>query len=418
MDLLTILLASPLVLLACWHLSLVIFSTTQRVFDERQVRRANAQIMRERIAAAEAIRAHNDQIRLGWGGFRKFVIDKKEEEAQDTCSFYLRPHDGLTLPGFKPGQFLTFRLPIPGQKKAVVRCYSLSDCPRPNYYRVTIKRFLARDGYRGVVSNFFHDSLQEGDIVDVKAPSGNFWMDPNARKPAVMLAGGVGITPMISMMRSIADAKSGREAWLFYGVRNRKEHFRPAYIRRLVEQNENLHAVICYSDPDAADDNSYCDEAGRVSVEVLQKYLPSNNYAFFMCGPPPMMSGMNDQLIDWGVPEESIHAEAFGPASVKSKVKSDTPPEPTIAPANAIKVTFAKSNKVVDWTGAQANLLELAEAHDVAIESGCCAGNCGSCEVALKGGDVDYAEAPGFEPEAGCCLACVARPKADLIIDA
>jgi len=142
----------------------------------------------------------------------------KVVEARDVCSFYLAPHDGKPLPRFLPGQYLTFQLRPPGQAKPIVRCYSLSDRPGvPERYRVTIKRVAAPPDKKeippGVASNYFHDHLQVGDILDVKAPAGQFVLDLQATTPVVFLAGGVGVTPLLSMINALAEARSSREVW-------------------------------------------------------------------------------------------------------------------------------------------------------------------------------------------------------------
>ena len=155
------------------------------------------------------------QVKLSWNGFRKFQIISKEQETKDITSFYLAPHDGKELPGFLPGQYLTFQITIPSQPNPVVRCYSLSDSPfHPDRYRVSIKKVPApRDNPTappGLISNYFHDSLKEDDIVDVKAPSGHFYLNMTRKTPVVLLAGGVGITPVLSMLNAITEMGSKR----------------------------------------------------------------------------------------------------------------------------------------------------------------------------------------------------------------
>ena len=134
--------------------------------------------------------------------------------------------DGLPLLPFKAGQFLTFELPIAGRK--VVRCYSLSDRPDAKRYRVTIKRMGSPadrpDLPPGIASNYFHDKVHEGDVLRVKAPAGAFFIDPDATVPAVFIAGGIGITPMMSMVSWALAEQPGRTLHLFYGVRHGGEH--------------------------------------------------------------------------------------------------------------------------------------------------------------------------------------------------
>ncbi len=163
-----------------------------------------------------------------WPGYRSFHVERKvpEDSAGQVCSFYLVPEDGKPLPPFLPGQFLTFQLDIPapaGGTQTVVRCYSLSDAPQPNRYRISVKRAPSPIGSAhppGASSNYFHDLVEVGSTLKVRAPGGHFHID-RSDAPVVLIGGGVGITPMLSMLNWCLTAQPGREVWLFYGVRNR-----------------------------------------------------------------------------------------------------------------------------------------------------------------------------------------------------
>jgi len=367
-------------------------------------------------------RIERERSELSWNGFRKFEIQAKEIEAEGVCSFYLHPHDGKDLPPFEPGQFLTFNLPIPSEPKPVVRCYSLSDSPNhPDYYRVSIKRVPPpRDQPElppGRSSNYFHDQLSVGDIVDVKAPSGHFYLDRSAHSPVVLIGGGVGLTPVLSMLNDIAESGSKRETHFFYGVVNGGDHAFPEHLNEITKANENIHLHVCYSNPGEGDvEGEHFQHAGRVSVDLFKEILDSNNYDFYLCGPPPMMNSLVGDLEAWGVPEQNIHFEAFGPASVKKTVEA---PKDGAAPAVSFNVTFAKSNKKLTWSTDSGSILEFAEDNGIAnINSGCRAGNCGSCLTAVKEGDVDYLNDPGSPPDDGSCHACITVPKSDVVIDA
>ena len=354
-----------------------------------------------------------------WSGIRKFSVIKKVPETSDATSFYLAPHDKKPLPPFKPGQYRTFELDIPNQKKKTIRCYSLSDAILPDYYRVTIKRCPPSkpEHAAGLASNFFHDSIHEGAILDVKAPGGHFFLDTNKQSPVVLISGGVGITPCLSMMNEIIQNGSRREIWWFYGVRHGAEHIMKAHVAAMAAKYSNINLHVCYSNP-TEDDKLGVDyqHHGRVGVDLFKKVLPSNNFDYYMCGPGPMMESVVKGLAEWGVPDDKVHYEAFGPASVKKAA----PVAAVAAEAGAkpVMVTFAKSGKSVAWNPEAGNLLAFAESQGVAIASGCCAGQCGTCVTAIRSGEVTYAQAPGSKPEPGSCLACVAAPKGDLVLDA
>ncbi|TXT37201.1 MAG: oxidoreductase FAD/NAD(P)-binding domain-containing protein [Comamonadaceae bacterium] len=171
-----------------------------------------------------------DRPARAWDGLRTFTVARKTMESVDQaiCSFELKPQDGQALPAFLPGQFLTFHLDIPGpdhSTEPVVRCYSLSDAPHSTHYRVSIKRALAPQNSTlppGRSSNYFHDHVREGSLLQVRAPGGHFYLD-RSDAPVVLIGGGVGITPMLSMLNWCLAEQPGREIWLFYGIRHGKE---------------------------------------------------------------------------------------------------------------------------------------------------------------------------------------------------
>jgi len=376
-----------------------------------------AQLHETKLRCREA-----EQAQLGWNGLRKFSVARKITECDDVAAFYLKPHDGRPLPAFKPGQYLTFQLDLPGRDKPIVRCYSLSESPhQKDYFRVTIKREKPPsdkpDVPPGAGSNFFHDGVKEGDILNVKAPTGHFFLDMTKTNPVVLIAGGVGVTPMLSMANAIAASGSKREAYFFFGVRNRREHIHKVELEKLAAENENIHLHVCYSKPGEKEikGQDYHHE-GRVGIELLKEVLPSNNFEYYLCGNGAFMKSITDGLEAWGVPEKDVHFEAFGPATVKKKTVAPTFAETTHL--QKLNVTFARSNKTFRWEPESENILEFARAHGVKIDSGCCAGGCGSCAVAIKFGGVHYLKKPDAEPEAGTCFACVCRPETDLVLDA
>jgi len=349
-----------------------------------------------------------------WDGYRKFRVIKKVRETESISSFYLVPNDDKPLPTFCPGQYLTFQLKMPEQAKPAVRCYSLSDSPRPDQFRVTIKRMMPPkdnpDAPPGLGSNFFHDSLNENSIVDVKTPGGHFFLDMKKNKPVVLLAGGVGITPVLSMLNAIVALGIKRETWFFLGVPNKKEHVMQEHLETVANENENVRLHVCYSRPGETDvEGQDYHHKERVSVKLLERLLPSNNYDYFICAPPVMIKELREDLAAWGVPKDKIHFEAFGSQTVK---------ECNIQEVPAVDITFAKSGKTIPWDPKMNSLLDFAEANGITMDSGCRGGNCGSCLTAVTKGSVNYISEPGSEPEAGSCLACISVPKEELTLDA
>jgi ferredoxin-NADP reductase len=415
-------LGSVLVGLLILYAATLWLGTLQRLNFQRQQRSLERERLRFAIKAAKIQCKEAEQIKDVWSGYRKFQVVKKERECDGVESFYLAAHDGRALPPFKPGQYLTFQLNVPGADKPVVRCYSLSDSPvRKDYYRVTIKNVCAApdqpESKPGVASCHFCDRIQMGEILDVKAPNGHFFLDMSEESPVVLISGGVGITPMLSMLNAVIESGSKREVWFFHGARSSADHIQKAHVEKAAAEHDNVRLHICYSRPEPADvlGRDY-QHAGRLTIDLLKQVLPSNNYDYFLCGPGPMMTGVTDGLAAWGVPKKSVHFEAFGPATVKEKTPMPTASETSML--KRLRVTFGRSNKTVQWNPESSSLLDFAEANGIRIESGCRAGSCGSCLVAVKSGEVDYVVPPEALPEDRSCLTCICKPKGDLVLDA
>ena len=365
-----------------------------------------------------------------WPGWREFRVARRafEDRAQTQCSFYLEPVDGSTLAPFRSGQFLTFSLqvaddatPQAGASRVITRCYSLSDRPDPKHYRVTIKRVPPPadrpDVPPGASSNHFHDHVQEGDVLRVKAPAGHFFIDADADVPVVLTAGGIGITPMMSMLRWCLAEQPARTVHLFYGVRNGGEHAFKELLEELAAQHRNVHLNVAYSRPEAGDlvGRDY-QHAGRVDLDLLRRILPHGRHQFYVCGPPALMEGLVPALAQWGVPRADLHFEAFGPASVR--LPGDELDAAAASLVEPMEVKFSRSGRTLVWDGQDANLLDFAERHGVSVESGCRAGGCGTCETTLVSGTVDYPSAPDHDVVQGRCLLCVGKPGSALVLEA
>lgn len=414
-------------LLGLYLLNLLVGSFREQTSMARHYDEQRA-LFRARAESLQKVRAEEiEKTQNTWSGFRKFEVDRKIFECDDCHSIYLRPHDGRPLPPFEPGQFLTFKFKVPDQPSDVIRCYSLSDAPSSektprDYYRITVKKVAPPrrnpEYPPGVSSTFVNEMLNEGDIIDVRAPGGGFYLQRQHKRPVVLIGGGVGITPVLSMLNYIVENEPDRETWFFLGVPNKKGHMMYDYLKQLREENPQINMHICYSDPGEGEvqDEDY-DHHARVSVDLFKKVLPSNNFEYYFCGPPPMMSSLDADLRAWGVPDADIHSEAFGPASVK-KPKPAEPKADGAPAAAAIPIIFAKAGKTLDWTPAAGTILDFAEANGVDIAAGCRAGSCGTCLTAVLEGEVSYENPPDSPIENGSCLACVGTPKGPIKIDA
>jgi ferredoxin-NADP reductase len=405
--------AGLIALAVVWGLRGLWWSIRRQQQEARQ-RAIELTRLAEELAAARETRQKRALEAAPWNGFRQLVVRKRVEESAHICSFHLAAHDGKPLPAFKPGQYLTFRLPGSGREGGqLVRCYSLSDHPHQPHYRVTIKRVLPVPGATagGLGSTLFHSQIKENDVLEVRAPSGKFCLDPQDVTPVVLIGGGIGLTPVYSMLATLVHQKSRRPVWFYYGVRHGREHLFKAELAAIAREHPHVRLRICYSQPDASDrlGEDY-HVAGRITPELLRSELPSSDFSFYYCGPGAMMTALTTGLKAWGVPDMRLHFEAFGPLSVK---RAD--------PAGAMvryQVTFRKTGTARPWDASCGTLLDLAEQAGVAIASGCRTGNCGTCLLTMHEGAVNYVQTPGTPPEPQTCLACIAQPRGDVVLDA
>lgn len=358
---------------------------------------------------------------LAWPGWREFRVVRREFEdpGHSQCSFYLEPLDGSPLPPFLPGQFLTFAVATgDGQGSPLVRCYSLSEPPNPKHYRITVKRAMAPARQpelpAGKVSNHLHDVVQPGDVLQVKAPAGRFVLDPARDMPVVLLAGGIGITPLLCMLRWCLAEQPGRSVHLYYGVRSAQERAFGELLAELERTHPAFHLHVVCSSP--ASDDRDCRHVGYIDVPLLRQTLPAGRHQFYVCGPTPMMESLVPALADWGVPLSDIHFEAFGPASIHLGPAEGT--DDQAAAGVHFEVAFRRSGRTLVWDGRDASLLDFAERHGISVDSGCRSGSCGSCETALIEGTVGYAHTPDHPIAAGRCLLCVGTPRSRLVLDA
>ena len=387
-------------------------------------------VWRRRAAAARTPQLDEAEVRVpsagAWSGWRDFRVVRRnfEDAAQSQCSFQLQPFDGAPLPAFKPGQYLTFSLQVgggAGAERGLTRCYSLSDRPGAESYRITIKRMPAPAGrpdlQPGASSSHFHDRVQEGDVLKVKAPSGHFFIDPDASVPAVFVAGGIGVTPMISMLRWCVAEQPARVVYLYYGVRSSADHAFKQTLEALAESHPAFKLNMVYSRPrpDDVQGRDY-QHVGHIDLDLLRSSLPHGRHQFYVCGPPAMMQSLVPALREWGVQDDDIHFEAFGPASVRPAGPARN--EPSDAPSTSLEVRLNRSGRTLVWDGRDANLLDFAERHGVAVDSGCRSGSCGTCETKLVSGEVHYADKPDCDIAPGHCLLCVGKPRSALVLEA
>ncbi|TCZ78261.1 NO-inducible flavohemoprotein [Paenibacillus albiflavus] len=252
----------------------------------------------------------------GWSGFRAFRIDRKVQESDVITSFYLVPQDGKAIASFLPGQYVTVQMKIPGEEYTHMRQYSLSDSPDKPYYRISVKREDSRAKEpAGKVSVYLHESLNEGDELLLSAPAGDFILDQAGTRPVVFIGGGVGFTPLMSMMQTVLANQPERKITFIQAAQNEQVHAMKAHVQELAEKNDQLSVHICYEKPLSQDRTvNHYDHEGFIDAKYLKSVLPSEEADIYLCGPVPFMKAVYAALQANQVPTQRIHYEFFGPA--------------------------------------------------------------------------------------------------------
>jgi len=249
----------------------------------------------------------------GWSGFRNFVVDRKVTESDVITSFYLKPEDKREIAGFIPGQYISIKLEIDGEKFTHIRQYSLSDAPGKDYYRISVKKEAGTANPDGMVSNYLHDKVSEGDILKVSAPAGDFILDTNKTNPVVLLSGGVGLTPMMSMLKTVVEVQPGRQVTFVHAAANSNVHALGDEVKELSDL-DYVNSYVFYDAPTDEDRlNKRFDVEGYVTREWLKDNVLIEEADFYFCGPVPFMKAINRSLKELGVNEGRIHFEFFGP---------------------------------------------------------------------------------------------------------
>lgn len=250
----------------------------------------------------------------GWNGWRAFTVESARPESEVIRSFVLVPADGGPVMRHRPGQYLTFALDVPGAGR-LKRNYSISSAPEDRAYRISVKR-EARPGVPpGLASNWLHDHAGPGTVLQVAPPAGEFFLDEKDDGPVVLLSGGVGLTPLMSMLESIVRSGSGRPVWYVHGAENGRVHAMGAHARELATQAPNVTVRAFYNAPEPGDvpGRDY-DERGLISADWLARHTPREEATYYLCGPRPFLRAMVGGLARTGVPLARIRYEFFGPA--------------------------------------------------------------------------------------------------------
>ncbi|WP_126877865.1 NO-inducible flavohemoprotein [Paraburkholderia kururiensis] len=254
-----------------------------------------------------------------WSGFRPFVVARKEVESDEITSFYLTPPDGADACRFQPGQYVSVMRFVDRLGVDQPRQYSLSDAPHGRWLRISVKREAARDDVPpGHVSNLLHDGVEEGTVVHVSAPMGDFTLNRSADTPVVLVSGGVGITPMTSMLSTLLADGSQRPVAFVHACRNGRVHAFKTWLNGVAASNANVSRTVFYEAVDAADREGVdYDFEGRLDFKRIADKALLPNADYYICGPLPFMREQRDALVALGVDASRIHTEVFGSGALE-----------------------------------------------------------------------------------------------------
>lgn len=250
---------------------------------------------------------YREEARKGWLGFKPFRVARKERESDVITSFILAPVDGKPLPNHRAGQYLSIRLEGAGEN-VEMRQYTISGAPNPDTYRISVKREPG-----GLVSNYLHSAVEEGDEVQIHVPHGDFFLDEESTAPVALLSGGVGITPMLAMLERLVETNSKREIVFIHAAIDGSVHAFGDYVRKVAARCPNVKSVVLYESPRHEDiPGEHYDMAGRLTVETLEASVDTLADCYF-CGPRGFMVAVNRALAKLGIPPARRRYEVFGP---------------------------------------------------------------------------------------------------------
>jgi nitric oxide dioxygenase len=263
------------------------------------------------------LREHTAAEPGGWTDWRAFRVAARQPESEAITSFVLEPADGKPVADFEPGQYISVAIEVPRLGLQQIRQYSLSDAPNGRSYRISVKREGGADpDSQGYVSTLLHDQVQVGDTLRLAAPYGNFFIDVHATTPVVLISGGVGLTPMISMLNRVLAPGTGaeRDIVFVHGARNSAVHAMKDHLRTVAAHHPIFRAFVFYNEPLPQDQPGRdFDFPGMVDIGTIADAVLLPDADYYICGPIPFMRMQHDALISRGIKETRVHYEVFGP---------------------------------------------------------------------------------------------------------
>jgi len=255
-----------------------------------------------------------------WSGFRPFKVARRVRESDEITSFYLTPADGGAAPSFEPGQYVTVKRFVGDLGVDQPRQYSLSDAPNGKWLRISVKREAAKPEAipAGKVSTLMHDGVEEGAIVEVTPPMGDFTLKRDANTPVVLISGGVGITPMVSMASTLIANGSTRTVRFVHACRSGAVHAFRDWLNEAVRAHANVTRTVMYElvgpNDRAGVDH---DMEGRLTPARVEQYALVPDADYYICGPLAFMKAQREALVALGVAPERVHTEIFGSGALE-----------------------------------------------------------------------------------------------------
>lgn len=263
------------------------------------------------ITKEEHLYQEASQKKGGFRGQKAFVVTKKEAESSLITSFYLKPADGTEVPSFRAGQYVAVSVQMPNEPHLHTRNYSLSGCSTQKTLRISVKKEVGNP--QGIVSTYLHEQIGVGDTLLLGIPAGEFVLQAT-QKPIVLIAGGVGITPLMSMFMELFH-QSDNEVLFIQCAKNSSVHAFKEMSQKLAAQKPSLQVISMYDDPLSVDVADGIQQfLGLLTLDILKEKLSSLDADYYFCGPAGFMKSVQQLLLSADIPSEQLHYEFFGPS--------------------------------------------------------------------------------------------------------
>lgn len=263
------------------------------------------------ITKEEHLYQEASQKKGGFRGQKAFVVTKKEAESSLITSFYLKPADGTEVPSFRAGQYVAVSVQMPNEPHLHTRNYSLSGCSTQKTLRISVKKEVGNP--QGIVSTYLHEQIGVGDTLLLGIPAGEFVLQAT-QKPIVLIAGGVGITPLMSMFMELFH-QSDNEVLFIQCAKNSSVHAFKEMSQKLAAQKPSLQVISMYDDPLSVDVADGIQQfSGLLTLDILKEKLSSLDADYYFCGPAGFMKSVQQLLLSADIPSEQLHYEFFGPS--------------------------------------------------------------------------------------------------------